>query len=287
MVPSPSDLMYFVEVANLLNLSRAAECLGISQPSLTLAMQRLESNIGVPLLNRHKKGVSLTKAGKQLLLHSRQLMQQWDSIKSETLSSMHAVQGSFTLGCHTSVALYSLPLFLADLLEKNPKLEIKLKHDASRKITEQVINLVIDVGIVVNPVKHPDLIINKLAEDKISLWQGKTKNQIQDIHSGRALLICDPDLLQTQAILKKLKTQDIHYAKLITTNSLEVAADLAKSGAGIAILPGRVAETKGLTPVPKSPTHADEVCLLYRGENRDIKAIQVITQAIKNAFLKK
>lgn len=284
MVPSPTDLLYFVEVANLLNLSRAAECLGISQPSLTLAMQRLETCIGVPLLNRHKRGVSLTKAGKQLLVHTRQLIQQWDSIKSETLSSMHAVQGSFTLGCHTSVALYSLPLFLADLLEKNPKLEIKLKHDASRKITEQVINLAIDVGIVVNPVKHPDLIIKKLADDKISLWQGKTSNQIQNIHSDRTLLICDPDLLQTQAILKKLKKQNIHYTQLITTNSLEVAADLAKSGAGIAILPGRVAETRDLIPVPRSPVHADEVCLLYRGEHRSIKAIQVITQAIKNAF---
>ncbi len=136
MIPSPSDLSYFLAVADLLNLSRAAERLGISQPSLTLAMRRIEETVGTPILIRHKRGVSLTKAGKQLLTHTRHIMQHWDCVKSATLASVNEIQGTFTLGCHPSVAICMAPLFLPDLLEKNPKLEINLKHDMSRKITE-------------------------------------------------------------------------------------------------------------------------------------------------------
>ncbi len=284
MIPSPTDLSYFLEVVNLLNLSRAAETLGISQPSLTLAMQRIEESVGTAILIRHKRGVSLTKAGKQLYAHTRQLLQQWDTVKSEALASTHEVQGCFTIGCHPSVALYSLPRFLANLMEKYPKLDIRLKHDSSRKINEQVINLNVDIGIVVNPVKHPDLVIKRISDDKIMLWHSTSSRLIQDIHSDRALLICDPDLVQTQAILKNLKKQGLNYSRLLPSNNLEVIAELTASGCGIGILPAKIALSRNLNQVPKSPSYDDEICLLYHGENWNIKAIQVISEAIKKAF---
>ena len=285
-IPSPADLTYFVEVARLLNLSRAAESLGISQPSLTMAIRRIEHSIGTDILVRHKRGVSLSVAGKQLLAHTRLLLQQWDTIKSETLASHHNVQGCFTIGCHPSVALYSLPLFMCKLLKSYPKLEIKLEHDLSRRITEQVINLKIDIGIAVNPTRHVDLVIKPLSNDKISLWRGSTEHKIHDLHSGEAVLLCDPDLIQTQAILKKMKKIDMKFSRIISSNNLEVIADLTKNNCGIGILPGNVAIARNLTPIAKSPYYEDEICLLYRGENRDVKAIQVITAAIKSAFEK-
>jgi DNA-binding transcriptional LysR family regulator len=284
MIPSPNDLLYFVEVAKCLNLSRAAECLGISQPSLTLSMRRLEEAVGTAILHRHQHGVSLTKAGNQLLAHVRQLLQQWESVRSEALASVQDIQGCFTIGCHPSVALYSLPLFLADLMKKYPKLEIKLQHDLSRKISEQVSNLQIDIGIIVNPTKHPDLIIKHLGDDKITLWHDVIHHEVQDLHSGQAVILCDPDLIQTQAILKEIKKRKIQYARLISSNSLELLADLTKSGCGIGILPGNVAVSRNLKSISKAPFYKDEICLLYRGENRNVKAIQIITQMIKQAF---
>ncbi|VVC75024.1 HTH-type transcriptional regulator CynR [Aquicella siphonis] len=287
MIPSSTDLTYFLEVANLLNLSRAAETIGISQPSLTLAMQRLETAVGTAILIRHKRGVSLTKAGKQLLLHARKLLQQWDTIKSETLASVHEVQGSFKIGCHPSVALYFLPRVLGDLLESYPDLEIHLKHDSSRKVTEQIINLSVDIGIVVNPVKHPDLVIKKLDDDRITLWKGQGQRAIQDIHSSQALLICDPDLMQTQAILRKLKKAGTLPSRLLTTNSLEVIAELTANNCGIGILPEKIARSKHLNPLPKAPNYDDEICVLYHGSNRDIKAIQMIVESIRKILTKK
>ncbi len=142
----------------------------------------------------------------------------------------------------------------------------------------------IDIGIVVNPVKHPDLIIRKLIDDKITLWQGSSNREIQNLQSGRALLICDPDLLQTQDILKKLKKSGMTFARILPTNNLELITELTANGCGIGILPTRIAEPRKLIKVPKAPYYADEICLLYHGDNREIKALQVIIDAIKAAF---
>src|SRR4051812_16116967 len=108
MMPSASDLKYFVEVCNTLNISRASERLGISQPSLTLALQRLEGNLGTRVFTRTKRGVSLTPGGRQLLIHSRSLLQTWENVHAHVLASETEVEGTYSIGCHPSVALYSL-----------------------------------------------------------------------------------------------------------------------------------------------------------------------------------
>lgn len=294
-MPSPSDLQYFTEVAHTGNLSRAAERIGITQPSLTLSIQRLEHSIGTALLIRSKKGVTVTQAGKQLLVRSKELLQQWENLKSHALSSVNEVQGSYNIGCHPSVALYSTPHFIANLLDKNPKLEIKLTHDLSRKIAERVIAMEVDVGIVVNPVKHPDLIIRKLYTDEVTFWTSKHKKSTQDYKSGNAVLICDADLLQTQSLIKHLKKTGIQYSRVLTSSSLEVITELVASGAGIGIIPARVAaamehtannpsQLKRLQRIPGANVFHDEICLIYRVENKNLQSIQTITKAITEVF---
>lgn len=287
MIASPNELHYFVELTNTLNFSRASERIGISQPSLSTAIKRLEQSLGTPLFIRSKTGVTLTPSGKRLLSHTKQLMQLWDTVKSASLASHHEIQGSFTLGCHPSVGLYALAKCLPNLLQKYPKLELQLKHDVSRNILEGIINLSIDVGIIVNPIRHPDLIIQKLYDDKTTFWQAASK-KISRTSTSDTVLICDPNLLQTQWLLKRAQKEGIKYSRMITSSSLEIIASLTAQECGVGILPTSVAEstTPFLTSVAKMPTYHDEIYLVYRHENREIKAMQTITQAIKNSLIK-
>ncbi|MBC7690283.1 MAG: LysR family transcriptional regulator [Methylotenera sp.] len=286
-MPSPSDLTYFVEVASSLNLSRAAERLGISQPSLTLAIQRLEHSVGTPLLIRSKRGVTLTQSGKQLLVHARELLQRWDAVKGQALASVHEIQGSYTLGCHPSVALYSLAKFLPELQEKNPGLEIRLLHELSRKVTEAVIRMEADLGIVINPVRHPDLVLRKLCDDEVTVWVGDGRRKVQDHRTGEAVLICDPEMLQTQDLLGKLKKCGIGYSRVLASSNLEVITQLVAHGAGIGIIPQRVVNSsryRNLKRVPKAPVFRDEIFLTYRVENKLIRSIQAISEGVIEAF---
>lgn len=285
-IASAKDLVYFVEISNSLNFSHTAKRIGISQPSLSLAIKRLEQTIGTELFIRGKNGVVLTKAGKYLLSYAKQLLQLWDCVKSESLASHYEIQGNFILGAHPSVALYALSDFLPKMLINYPKLEIQLKHDLSRNILEQIINFSIDIGLVVNPFKHPDLIIHKLYNDKVTFWHASEKNAHQQIDSGEAILILDPDLIQTQWLLKCINRQGLKYKRVITSNSLEVIANLTANGSGIGILPTCVTVSthpNKLKAIPKMPYYHDEICLVYRHENRNIKAIQAIVNSIKDS----
>lgn len=283
MLPSASDLTYFVEVAQTLNLSRASERLGISQPSLTLAMQRLDTSVGTPLLTRNKRGVALTQAGKQLLSHSQLLLQSWHNVKSQALASVHEVQGSYTIGCHPSVALFSLPHVLPSLLKKNQNINIRLIHDLSRRIAEGVISGSIDVGIVVNPVRHPDLVLHKLCDDEVTLWQGES----YQFDRTSYVLLCDIELMQSQALLKQLKDYNLYPSRVVHSNNLEVIANLTEHGCGVGILPSKVAHASAhrrLKKIQPAPIFSDEIYLLYRLENRLVRAIQTIKETVQMHF---
>jgi DNA-binding transcriptional LysR family regulator len=293
MIASPTELAYFIEVANTLNLSRASERLGISQPSLSIAIKKLETSIGTELLLRHKRGVTLTQAGKQLLAHTKKLHQYWEEVKTQTLASHQAVQGRFIIGCHPSIALHHVKgreftSFLADLLSQHPKLEVAFQHEMSRKITERVINLSIDIGIVANPIKHPDLVINKLVNDEVTFYQSaQHTNANQCMKSGNAVIICDDEMMQVQSLLKTLQKKGMKFNRVLTSSNLEVIASLTAQGCGIGILPGSVGMgvyADRLKPYPKMPVYHDEICLIYRNENRGLKAMQVMLGAIKKLY---
>lgn len=279
MLPA-TELTYFIEVANTQNLSRASEKLGISQPSLSVAIKRLETSVGTNLLIRHKRGVTLTQAGKQLLTNAKKLLQDWDDMRAQSLAAHSQIQGTVTLGCHPSLALRYLPTFLPNLLSKHPNLNIQLFHDISRNITEKVINLSVDVAIVVNPMKHADLIIRKLNDDTVTFWQAANNTRkAPSLQSGLATIICDPELPQPQSLLKKIR-----YARILSSSNLELIANLTAHGCGIGILPTSIAShTSKLKPVLNAGAYHDQICLIYRHENRDIKIIKTVIEAIKQS----
>jgi DNA-binding transcriptional LysR family regulator len=286
-MPHASDLQYFVEVARRENISRAAQTIGISQPSLSQALQRLEQNIGERLLIRHKKGVLLTRAGEEVHYHAQALLEQWADIKDKALDRIHEVQGEFVIGCHASVARTAGSYFMPQLMQDYPDLSIKFKHDLSRHITEQVIDLKIDVGIVVNPIQHPDLVIVPLAKDYISLWiHGEGEYALQNHKNGKGVIICDPALLQSQSIMKQLSSGKIKYGRVIETSDLNVVSELTAHGCGIGVMPESTAQ-KARAPLRRiaaAPSYDDQHCLIYRIENKSVRSIQVIGDAVKKYY---
>ncbi len=278
MLPSSSELTYFLEVAETLNLSRASEKLGVTQPTLSLSIKKLEENIGIKLLIRSKSGVQLTKYGKEFRAHAKDLLFKWDQLKAKTLSSETEVKGEYSIGCHTSVALYTLPHFLPKLLKSYPDFNLKLHHDLSRKITEKVISFEIDYGLVINPVSHPDLVIHKIAKDTVSLWESPT-------NINGDVLIADRNLIQTRDIVSKLKKQKIEFKRVIHCEDLEVIAELVHSGTGVGILPSRVAKRQRKSKMKifssKSPSFDDELAFIYRFDTLSRKTSSKLLDFIK------
>jgi len=285
--PTLNELEYFNEVAKTKNISRASERLGITQPSLSLALQRLETSLGTPLFIRSKTGVQLTQAGVQLLSESKKFLSQWKSIRENILKASDELTGKYTLGCHPSVGLYCLHLFLPNILQKYQNINFDFSFDLSRKITEEVISFQLDFGIVINPTPHPDLVLKKITTDKVGFWQAAQKQKTNET------LLCDTHLFQTQSLLKKIKS--VHtFKRVMHVPNLEVILSLTAQGAGIGILPSRVAQninSKNLSLElvnAKWPTYSDELYLIYRADTQKTKSSKIllnfIFESLSSAF---
>ncbi|MCY4644148.1 MAG: LysR family transcriptional regulator [Bacteriovoracales bacterium] len=277
--PTSWDLRYFQEIAHTANLSRAAERLGVGQPTLSLSLKRLENNLGAKLFLRRNRGLTLTPAGQRLLQESNRLLFHWESIVSEIKKSKTELVGRYSLGCHPSIAICVLKDILREFYVSFPGIEIQLTHGLSRIVCEGVISGTIDFGIVVNPVRHPDLVIHKLARDEVGFW--KMPNSLKDV------LIYHPSLIQTQSLLKKIKNK-MFFKRSIVSENLEVIASLSGTGTGIAILPGRVA--KAIAPQLKrmknTPIYRDEITLVHRFDMPKTPGSKCIVNFMKSSMSK-
>jgi LysR family transcriptional regulator, cell division regulator len=288
MLPNASDLQFFLEVAKTQNMSRASERIGITQPALSQAIKRLEHSFGQDLLLRSKGGVTLTKSGEKLAYKARELLDAWEKLRDDAVKDGSEIRGRYSIGCHPSVALYTLGNYVPQLLQKFPDLDLKFQHDLSRKITEDVISFKLDIGIVVNPVAHPDLVIKELYKDEVTFWRSKKLNPNIELENDKKVLVYDPDLLQSQDLLAKLSKRKIEFQRSLTSTSLEVIRKLVVSGAGIGILPGRVvgsAMTKLELVDPKWPKYQDRICLIFRVDTQKSLAAKALIHFIFDSLL--
>lgn len=268
------DIKYFITVSETLNITRASEIIGISQPALSYSVKRLELELGGDLLIRLKNGIQLTKLGEEFKRRSRRLLYEWEQAQNLATADSGLIQGSYTFAIHPSVALYNLQSFMPELQKEYDSLDFHFIHGLSREMTEKVISWEADFGIVVNPIRHPDLVITKLYSDIVSIFYSK-KSQDK--------LIYDQNLAQSQYILKKLGRKK-KFTRILNSGNLEVVAKLTSLGLGYGLLPQTVAsQYKGLKKLENAPYFKDEICLIYRPEKHNNIVSKKIIQIIKNS----
>jgi LysR family transcriptional regulator, cell division regulator len=283
-MPPSIELTYFYEVAIAANFSRAAKKINITQPTLSMAIKRLEKSLNTTLFYRQNNGVILTRAGQELFQHVKDLFIKWEEIKYKVVCSHHAVKGKVIIGCH-SLQVTAMATVVSDLLAKYPELDIQINNGLSKDITEQVANTDIDIGLVLNPEEYANLIINKINTSDMAFWINKDEQEIQQaLSSGKAMIICDKSIPQTNFLLEKGVKNKNWLARINNINTFEAIANLIIKGYGVGILPSCYVATHfpgSLRRLNKMPYLRSTLCLIYRNENKDVIVIQTVIKAIK------
>lgn len=279
MLPNANDLEYFLEVTKTLNISKASERMGVAQPTITQSIHKLESLLGAQLLIRTKTGVHLTKIGQKMSYQAALIYRHWNSMRREVQHDLYELHGKYTIGAHPAIAIFTLPIFFRELSRRAPNIEIDLIHDRSRNITEEIINFKIDFGFVVNPVKHPNLILKKICDDSVCLFEAKNERYSETIFGNL-------ELKQTDWMLKQLNKSKFRYKNFVATPDLVVIYKLVNSGAGFGILPSLVVKTQSnnnLTLVDSIlPSYKDQIFLAYRRETLSSNAAKLIAEICRN-----
>lgn len=152
-------LRAFLETADSGALSRAAAQLGLSQPSLTAQIQRLERHLGVELFDRHGRGVRLTDAGRALYPRARRLLDELRETEDAVRREGQEGQGTLRVGAIPTVAPYVLPAALRRMQVRNAATRVELREDYSAVLARLLQEGELDVLIAAQPYpfEHPSI----------------------------------------------------------------------------------------------------------------------------------
>lgn len=144
-------LRYFLSVAREENISRAAEVLHITQPTLSRQLAQLEEELGVQLFERGSRRITLTEKGLLLRRRAEEIIAQVDKTQQELLEQDELVDGVVSIGCGEVLAVQLLAEILIAFKEKYPMVTYKLYTGNAEFISENVKRGILDIGMLLEP----------------------------------------------------------------------------------------------------------------------------------------
>lgn len=275
-------LRYCVAVARAGSITAAAKLLGVSQPTVTNAVQRLEEQLGAKLFHRERSGITPTETGQQLVGRALHILDFMRSTERLVTSLQHDEVGELKIGCHESLGAYFLPGFLEHLWARSPGIDVVLWNDTSANVTEAVLTRRVDFGLVVNPLPFPEAVVVELFGDAVDLFVAVPDGAppppacLTDdaavatklLREGR--LIYADRVSQSHAIIDILAAEGRAPMKRLACGDLEMVKSLTLGGHGIGVLPRRVAlygQPGRLRRLhAELPFFPDTISLVYRGD---------------------
>jgi DNA-binding transcriptional LysR family regulator len=160
-------LKIFNTVARLLNFTKAAEELHMTQPAVTFQIRQLEEQFNTRLFDRTHNKVTLTDVGKQVYSYSDRILKLYEDMTHSITEMTGDVSGSVTLGASTTIAEYMLPLLIGEFKAKFPEVMINLRESNTEDIVNMVEDNDIDLGIVEGSVNNKNLIVEECKMDHL------------------------------------------------------------------------------------------------------------------------
>lgn len=201
------QLKYILAVAEELHFNKAAKKVGISQPTLSMQIQKLEKELGEFLFERTNKSVKLTEAGEQFIPYARSALDTLKSGVEELKNRKDEISGTIKVGFIPTIGPYLLPKVLQQIKRKAPKLKIILHEDTTSIMLDQLKNGTYDLGLLALPIDEPQLVSQNLGHEEFFLAVSKKhplsqKNavQVQHLEQVDLLMLQEGHCFRDQAL---------------------------------------------------------------------------------------
>ena len=235
-------LLAFQVIAACGSFSKAAAKLYISQPALSKQIGKLEQDLDAVLFLRKPRGVELTTKGEAVLKAANIILAQVESLK-EKRSGSDRIAGNIVFGCPSVGIHYLLPSFLPEFTQKNPGIYFQIKEADSPQIISGILDDVINCGLVVGPVKNPDLEYDRLVRCPLTCISLKGRflphnAPITPAHISKHPFIAYDEIIKHQSIINAALTKkNIFPRTVIRARSTDTILEIAKMGMGLAFVP--------------------------------------------------
>src|ERR1044072_7428971 len=229
-MPEPLDirhLRYFLAVAEAGSFSRAADRLGISQPSVSQQMRDLEAALRVPLFRRRGKRILLTPRGLIFQEHARALLHQLENFLQELNGEPGELRGALRLGVIPVLNVPLVPQLLGAFVSDYPAISITVEEISSTEIETALEEGRMDVGLGFLTRHSPNLRYECLCTDDFALivsdshpWAKRREIQLSELHQQRLLQLPDSFVMRrmTDAICR---THQVRPRTVAEINAIE------------------------------------------------------------------
>ncbi|WP_461474503.1 LysR family transcriptional regulator [Pararhodobacter aggregans] len=163
------DLRAFVATAEMRNFGAAADSIHLSQPALTRRIQKLESVLGVTLLDRTTRRVELTAVGRDFLGRARRLLDDFETSLLSVKEIAERRSGLVSIACIPTAAYYFLPDVVRAFNTAYPAIRIRIVDSGANEVLQSVLNREVDFGITLLGADDPDVLFAPLVEEPFML----------------------------------------------------------------------------------------------------------------------
>jgi LysR family transcriptional regulator, hydrogen peroxide-inducible genes activator len=298
-----TELRYIVTLAHEQHFGRAAERCFVSQPTLSIAVKKLEDELGVALFERTKSRVQPTPIGAQIVHQANVVLEQTATIKDMADAGKDQLSSPLAVGAIFTVGPYLLPQFIPHLQNVASKMPLYVEDGYTHTLRKKLRNGELDVIIVALPFSEPDVVTQALYDEPFVVLMphnhpltANTNIDPAELSDQKMLLLGEGHCFRDQVLTT---CPNIHPTEDNTSNgnvrtaaegsSLETLRHMVASGLGITVLPESAAvsniySSSLLTTRPfKTPAPNRTVALAWRASFPRHKAIDALRNAIQLA----
>ncbi|MCU0421385.1 MAG: LysR substrate-binding domain-containing protein [Bacteroidia bacterium] len=242
-----TQLEYIIAVDTHGNFLTAAEKCSVSQPALSMQIQKLEKELGIRIFDRSRQPVVATEVGIRVIQQAREILKQCSRL-SEMVNEQRKgeLNGVLRVGIIPTIAPYILPLFLVDFMKKHPKVNLEITEITTAQILQQLKNDQLDCGILATPIEAGYLQYTPLfyeplvayVSDDNKLFNKKTLSH-DDIDAAETWILNEGHCLRNQVLNLCQGGKGVSKNKQFQyqTGSLETLKRMVEMNNGVTILP--------------------------------------------------
>lgn len=268
------QLQYFMAICEELHFTKAAEKMGVSAPNVSQQIRRLEEELGVLLFDRVGKTIVLTEAGAILREHGAAMFGHLQQA-SDAIADLKKMQGgSLSIGVLPGDADLLFNALLLDFHQTYPAISLSLLE--TMKVTEQVLDRSIDVGVTIGPVSDERLTSIPLFHEEFALAVSRddplAAESLIPLNKLRSLkMVMFPPEHQCRKLIDRF-CMDNGFALQphMVTTTLSSLLQIVQSGVGACVLPRLLLDNlnrQDIKVIPlRNPTPSQDICLIYRSD---------------------
>ncbi len=285
------QLEYFQMASRLKNITRAAERLRVSQPNITVAIKKLEAELGIQLFDRSQKQLALTPEGAVFLNRIELALRNIQDAVLEVNDYKQLQKGTIKIGIPSMIGAYLFPKIFSSFQKQYSHLDIYLYEEGSMAIREQLERDELDFGIVIISNAAQSLQLLPMSTSQIAACvpenhplAAKKSIGIQDLTDADLIMLKEGSFLR-HLVLDKLKAANITPNIVLESNQIETIKGLVSSGVGLAFLLDFIVEgTPGIKALPLDEPIFVDVGLAWKKDRYISKAAQSFMDFCKNTL---